>query len=134
MQLHISPSLRHVTVFPSKGFKEFIKVKVASKRVSYRMLFYSLLVFTFLLRFVFVLTAVDGIDGENKCTTIGTLLAPFSLCHMHLHTHTHKITIICRHGQKDTNRCTSGSETRRVDKARIFHISKHIIILQILKY
>lgn len=73
MQLHISPSLRHVTVFPSKGFKEFIKVKVASRRVSYRMLFYSLLFFTFLLRFVFVLTAVDGIDGENKCSTIGCL-------------------------------------------------------------
>lgn len=87
MQLHISPSLRHVTVFPSKGFKEFIKVKVASKRVSYRMLFYSLLVFTFLLRFVFVLTAVDGIDGENKCTTIGTLLAPFSLSHALTYTH-----------------------------------------------
>ncbi|WVY99532.1 hypothetical protein V8G54_025602 [Vigna mungo] len=73
MQLHISPSLRHVTVFPSKGFKEFIKVKVASRRVSYRMLFYFLLFFTFLLRFVFVLTAVDGIDGENKCSTIGCL-------------------------------------------------------------
>ncbi|ESW21688.1 hypothetical protein PHAVU_005G091200 [Phaseolus vulgaris] len=73
MQLHISPSLRHVTVFPGKGFKEFIKVKVASRRVSYRMLFYFLLFFTFLLRFVFVLTAVDGIDGENKCSTIGCL-------------------------------------------------------------
>ncbi|KAK7324649.1 hypothetical protein VNO77_28378 [Canavalia gladiata] len=73
MQLHISPSLRHVTVFPGKGFKEFIKVKIASRRVSYRMLFYSLLFFTFLLRFVFVLTAVDGIDGENKCSTIGCL-------------------------------------------------------------
>ncbi|KAL2331570.1 hypothetical protein Fmac_019151 [Flemingia macrophylla] len=73
MQLHISPSLRHVTVFPSKGFKEFIKVKVASRRVSYRMLFYSLLFFTFLLRFVFVLASVDGIDGENKCSTIGCL-------------------------------------------------------------
>ena len=89
MQLHISPSLRHVTVFPSKGFKEFIKVKVASRRVSYRMLFYSLLFFTFLLRFVFVLTSVDGIDGENKCTTIGTLLAPFSLSHALTHTDTH---------------------------------------------
>ncbi|XP_014522050.1 probable galacturonosyltransferase 12 [Vigna radiata var. radiata] len=73
MQLHISPSLRHVTVFPSKGFKEFIKVKIASRRLSYRMLFYFLLFFTFLLRFVFVLTAVDGIDGENKCSTIGCL-------------------------------------------------------------
>ncbi|XP_057729535.1 probable galacturonosyltransferase 12 [Arachis stenosperma] len=74
MQLHISPSLRHVTVLPGKGLKEFIKVKVASRRVSYRMLFYSLLFFTFLLRFVFVLTSVDGIDGgETKCSTIGCL-------------------------------------------------------------
>ncbi|CAJ2659995.1 unnamed protein product [Trifolium pratense] len=72
-KLHISPSLRHVTVLPGKGLKEFIKVKAVSKRLSYRMMFYSLLFFTFLLRFVFVLTAVDGIDGENKCSTIGCL-------------------------------------------------------------
>ncbi|KAL0311060.1 UNVERIFIED_CONTAM: putative galacturonosyltransferase 12 [Sesamum angustifolium] len=37
MQLHISPSLRHVTVLPSKGFREFIKVKIGSRRLSYRM-------------------------------------------------------------------------------------------------
>ncbi|KAL0362270.1 UNVERIFIED_CONTAM: putative galacturonosyltransferase 12 [Sesamum calycinum] len=73
MQLHISPSLRHVTVLPSKGFREFIKVKIGSRRLSYRMVFYSLLVFTFLLRFVFVLTAVDHIEGETKCTTLGCL-------------------------------------------------------------
>ncbi|RVW94783.1 putative galacturonosyltransferase 12 [Vitis vinifera] len=73
MQLHISPSLRHVTVLPGKGVREFIKVKVGSRRVSYRMVFYSLLFFTFLLRFVFVLTAVDTIDGETKCSTIGCL-------------------------------------------------------------
>ncbi|KAK9268512.1 hypothetical protein L1049_000265 [Liquidambar formosana] len=74
MQLHISPSLRHVTVFPSgKGVREFIKVKVGSRKVSYRMVFYSLLFFTFLLRFVFVLTAMDTIDGESKCSTIGCL-------------------------------------------------------------
>ncbi|KAI4322828.1 hypothetical protein L6164_022484 [Bauhinia variegata] len=73
MQLHISPSLRHVTVLPGKGFKEFIKVKVATRWPSYRMLFYSLLFFTFLVRFAFVLAAVDGIDGENKCSTIGCI-------------------------------------------------------------
>ncbi|KAK2984787.1 hypothetical protein RJ640_004612 [Escallonia rubra] len=73
MQLHISPSLRHVTVLPGKGVREFIKVKVGSRRLSYRMVFYSLLFFTFLLRFVFVLTAVDTIDGERKCSTIGCL-------------------------------------------------------------
>ncbi|KAJ1441915.1 Nucleotide-diphospho-sugar transferase [Sesbania bispinosa] len=73
MQLQISPSLRHVTVLPGKGLKEFIKVRIASRRLSYRMLFYSLLFFTFLLRFVFVMTAVDSIDSENKCSTIGCL-------------------------------------------------------------
>ncbi|CAA3011634.1 probable galacturonosyltransferase 12 [Olea europaea subsp. europaea] len=79
MQLHISPSLRHVTVLPGKGVREFIKVKIGSRRLSYRMVFYSLLFFTFLLRFVFVLTAVNSIDGETKCSTLGCLgkkLAP----------------------------------------------------------
>ncbi|XP_039129914.1 probable galacturonosyltransferase 12 [Dioscorea cayenensis subsp. rotundata] len=71
MQLHISPSLRHVTVFPGKGVREFIKVKVTSRRPSYRMVFYSLLFVTFLLRFVFVLTAMDTIEGETQCTSLG---------------------------------------------------------------
>ncbi|XP_031105717.1 probable galacturonosyltransferase 12 [Ipomoea triloba] len=71
MQLHISPSLRHVTVLPTKGVKEFIKFRIVSRRVSFRVVFYSLLLFTFLLRFVFLLTAVDTIDGESKCSGIG---------------------------------------------------------------
>ncbi|KAL3850818.1 hypothetical protein ACJIZ3_012700 [Penstemon smallii] len=74
MQLHISPSLRHVTLLPAKGVREFIKVKIGSRKLSYRMVFYSLLLFTFLLRFVFVLTAIDTIDGESKCSTIDSLL------------------------------------------------------------
>ncbi|KAL9147441.1 hypothetical protein ABFS82_13G173600 [Erythranthe guttata] len=73
MQLHISPSLRHVTLLPSKGVREFIKVKIGSRRLSYRMVFYSVLFFTFLLRFVFVLTAVETIDGETKCSSLGCL-------------------------------------------------------------
>lgn len=76
MQLHISPSLRHVTVFPGKGVREFIKVKVTSRRPSYRMVFYSLLFVTFLLRFVFVLTAMDTIEGETQCTSLGTTILP----------------------------------------------------------
>ncbi|KMS98526.1 hypothetical protein BVRB_4g092170 [Beta vulgaris subsp. vulgaris] len=79
MQLHISPSLRHVTVFPGKGVREFIKVKAGSKRFSYRMVLYSLLFFTFLLRFVFVMTAVETIDGQRNCSSLGCLgkrLAP----------------------------------------------------------
>ncbi|XXG69279.1 hypothetical protein AAC387_Pa06g2191 [Persea americana] len=73
MQLHISPSLRHVTVLPGKGVRDFIKVKVASRRVSYRTVFYSVLFLTFMLRFVFVLTAMDTIDGESKCSSIGCM-------------------------------------------------------------
>ncbi|OIW03165.1 hypothetical protein TanjilG_11802 [Lupinus angustifolius] len=72
MQLHIS-SLRHFTLLQGKGLKEFIKVKVGSRRISYKMLFYSLLFCTFLLKFLFVLTSLDGIDGENNCSTVGCL-------------------------------------------------------------
>ncbi|PKU59767.1 putative galacturonosyltransferase 14 [Dendrobium catenatum] len=71
MQLHISPSLRHVTVLPGKGVREFIKVKVASRKLSYRMVFYFLLFLTFMLRFVFVLTAMETIEGENECSSLG---------------------------------------------------------------
>lgn len=53
--------------------RDFIKVKVSSRRVSYRTVFYSVLFLTFMLRFVFVLTAMDTIDGENKCSSIGTM-------------------------------------------------------------
>ncbi|XP_028548413.1 probable galacturonosyltransferase 12 [Dendrobium catenatum] len=70
MQLHISPSLRHVTVLPGKGVREFIKVKVASRKLSYRMVFYFLLFLTFMLRFVFVLTAMETIEGENECSSL----------------------------------------------------------------
>ncbi|KAL4554902.1 hypothetical protein LXL04_037511 [Taraxacum kok-saghyz] len=71
MQLHISPSLRHVTLLPPKGVREFIKVKVGSRRLSYRMLFYSLLLFTFLLRFIYVFSTVDTIDDQTKCSSVG---------------------------------------------------------------
>ncbi|KAJ8428674.1 hypothetical protein Cgig2_006348 [Carnegiea gigantea] len=74
MQLHISPSLRHVTVLPGKGVREFIKVKVGSRRFSYKMVLYFLLFFTFLLRFVFVMTAVRTIDhDQTRCSSIGCL-------------------------------------------------------------
>lgn len=72
MQLHISPSMRHVTVFPGKGVRDFIKVKVTPRKLSYRMVFYSLLFVTLLLRFVFVLTAIDTIEGETDCSSLGT--------------------------------------------------------------
>ncbi|KAI3675521.1 hypothetical protein L1987_85111 [Smallanthus sonchifolius] len=73
MQLHISPSLRHITVMTGKGVKEFIKVKVGSRKLSYKTLFYSLLLFTFLMRFAYVLSSVDTIDDHTRCSTIGCL-------------------------------------------------------------
>ncbi|KAG6577440.1 putative galacturonosyltransferase 12, partial [Cucurbita argyrosperma subsp. sororia] len=74
MAIVLSASLKYrPSVLPGQGVREYIKVKVASRRVSCRMLIYSLLFFTFLLRFVFVLTAVDTIDGESKCSTLGCL-------------------------------------------------------------
>ncbi|KAK4782541.1 hypothetical protein SAY86_016643 [Trapa natans] len=78
MQLHVSPSLRHVTVLPGKGVKEFINVKIGSRRVSYRVMFYMLLFSTFLLRFLFVMTTVEGIEGESKCSIgcLGKRLGP----------------------------------------------------------
>lgn len=80
MQLHISPSLRHVTVVTGKGLREFIKVKVGSRRFSYQMMFYSLLFFTFLLRFVFVLSTVDTIDGDpSPCSSLGKLFLSLPL-------------------------------------------------------
>ncbi|EPS70108.1 hypothetical protein M569_04651 [Genlisea aurea] len=72
MKLHMSPSLRkHIGVLPTKGLKEFVKVKAGgSRRWSYGAAFYSFLFFVLVLRFMFLLTAVDG---ETKCSVIGCL-------------------------------------------------------------
>ncbi|WJX74345.1 polygalacturonate 4-alpha-galacturonosyltransferase [Trifolium repens] len=72
---HLSPrfSLLSIAIFcgsaKGKGLREFIKMRTASRRFAYQMLFYSLLFFLFLLGFVFVLTAVGSIDDKNKCST-----------------------------------------------------------------
>ncbi|XP_074569106.1 putative galacturonosyltransferase 12 [Curcuma longa] len=79
MQFHISSSMRQVTVLPGKGGRELIKWKVASRRLSYKMVFYSLLFMTFMFRFIFVLTAMDSIEGDTKCSSLGCMgkrLAP----------------------------------------------------------
>ncbi|CAN7038993.1 unnamed protein product [Brassica rapa subsp. trilocularis] len=77
MQLHISPSLRHVTVVKGKGLREFIKVKVGSRRFSYQMILLYICrhatSFTFLLRLVFVLSTVDTIDGASPCSSLACL-------------------------------------------------------------
>lgn len=70
MQLHISPSLRHISISSSNGFRDFMKVKGATRRFSYRSILYSILILAFLLRFVFILTALASLEGENNCSSL----------------------------------------------------------------
>ncbi|KAJ0243564.1 galacturonosyltransferase 14 [Hirschfeldia incana] len=66
MQLHISPSMRSITISSSS--------KVASARhISYRTLFHTILILAFLLPFVFILTALVTLEGANKCSSIDCL-------------------------------------------------------------
>ena len=64
MQLHISPSMRSITISSSK---------VAARHISYRTLFHTILILAFLLPFVFILTALVTLEGANKCSSIGKI-------------------------------------------------------------
>ncbi|CAH8327700.1 unnamed protein product [Eruca vesicaria subsp. sativa] len=64
MQLHISPSMRSITISSSK---------VAARHISYRTLFHTILILAFLLPFVFILTALVTLEGANKCSSIDCL-------------------------------------------------------------
>ncbi|GLJ32162.1 hypothetical protein SUGI_0647510 [Cryptomeria japonica] len=79
MQLHISPSLRHISIYTTNGFWGFMKGKGAARHVKYRNLLYCVLIFIFLMRFVFILAALASLDGTNDCTSlvcIGKKLGP----------------------------------------------------------
>ncbi|XP_058184804.1 probable galacturonosyltransferase 13 isoform X2 [Rhododendron vialii] len=63
MQLHISPSMRSITISSSSnGFVDLMKIKVAARHISYRTLFHTILILAFLLPFVFILTAVVTLE------------------------------------------------------------------------
>eukprot|EP01018_Ginkgo_biloba_P035282 Gb_33416 [translate_table: standard] len=73
MQVQISPSMTRITISTTNGFLDFVKVKVAARHLSYRTLFYSVLILAFLLPFVFILTAVITLEDEENCTSLDCL-------------------------------------------------------------
>ncbi|MBA0589484.1 hypothetical protein Gorai_018230, partial [Gossypium raimondii] len=73
MQLHISPSMRSITISSNNGFTDLMKIKVAARHISYRTLFHTILIVAFLLPFVFILTALVTLEGANKCSSFGIL-------------------------------------------------------------
>lgn len=83
MQLHISPSMRSITISSSSscdtnsnnGFIfDLMKIKVAARHISYTTIFHTVLLLAFLLPFVFILTALVTLEGVNKCSSLGTYL------------------------------------------------------------
>ncbi|KAH7277609.1 hypothetical protein KP509_39G059100 [Ceratopteris richardii] len=73
MQVHISHSMNRITISTSNGFLDFAKVKVAARHLSYRNIFYSMLVLAFLLPFIFIITALMTLENVGKCSTINCL-------------------------------------------------------------
>ncbi|CAI0388302.1 unnamed protein product [Linum tenue] len=76
MQLHISPSMRSITISSSNsngGFIDLMKIKVAARHISYRTLFHTILILAFLLPFVFILTALVTLEGVNNCSSFDCL-------------------------------------------------------------
>eukprot|EP00252_Welwitschia_mirabilis_P009464 TRINITY_DN2205_c0_g1_i1.p1 TRINITY_DN2205_c0_g1~~TRINITY_DN2205_c0_g1_i1.p1 ORF type:complete len:539 (+),score=45.55 TRINITY_DN2205_c0_g1_i1:107-1723(+) len=65
MQLHISPSLKHITVSNSGSHS---KLK-AARRFSFRNIFYWVL-FIFVLRFFFIISALANLEGQSHCTNL----------------------------------------------------------------
>ncbi|KAH8971409.1 hypothetical protein BDL97_02G140100 [Sphagnum fallax] len=71
MQVHISPSMRRITVSTTTGFLDPMKIKGAARYLSYRCLFWTMLLLVFLLPFVFITSALVTLEGANKCSSIG---------------------------------------------------------------
>ncbi|KAI4320397.1 hypothetical protein MLD38_033883 [Melastoma candidum] len=69
MQLHLSPSMRSITISSSSGSGNngkvagLMKIKVAARHFSYGTLFQIILLLAILLPFVFILTAVGTLEG-----------------------------------------------------------------------
>lgn len=73
MQVHISPSMRTITISTSNGFLDFMKVKVAARHLSYRTIFYTMLMLAVLLPFIFILMALVKLEGVDKCSSLDCL-------------------------------------------------------------
>ncbi|XP_057823249.2 probable galacturonosyltransferase 13 [Cryptomeria japonica] len=75
MQVHISPSMRSITISTSNGFLDFMKAKGAARHLSFRTLLHTMLVLAFLLPFIFILTALVTLEGVNKCSSFSDCLS-----------------------------------------------------------
>jgi alpha-1,4-galacturonosyltransferase len=53
-----------------------MKIKGAARYLSYRCLFWTMLLLVFLLPFVFITSALVTLEGANKCSSIGMRSAP----------------------------------------------------------
>eukprot|EP00253_Pinus_taeda_P001976 PITA_01976 len=79
MQVHISPSMRRITISTTNGFLDFTKVKGAARHLSYRRIFSTILILACLFPFLFILTAVVTLEGVNICSSldcVGRRLGP----------------------------------------------------------
>ncbi|KAG0584721.1 hypothetical protein KC19_3G230300 [Ceratodon purpureus] len=70
MQVHISPSMRRITISTSPGFLDPLKMKGAARYLSYRCLFWTILSLAFFLPFLFITTALVTLDGVHNCTSL----------------------------------------------------------------
>ncbi|KAG6551342.1 hypothetical protein Mapa_007128 [Marchantia paleacea] len=77
MQVHISPSMRRITISTTNGFLDPMKLKGAVRYLSYRCLFWTILILVFLLPFLFITTMIATLEGANKCTSIYCLTRKF---------------------------------------------------------
>ncbi|CAK9189893.1 unnamed protein product [Sphagnum troendelagicum] len=72
MQVHISPNMRRITISTTPVFLDPMKMKLGAARyLSYRCLFWTMLLLVFLLPFTFITSAVVTLEGANKCSSIG---------------------------------------------------------------
>lgn len=71
MQVHISPSMRRITISTSPGFLDPLKMKSAARYMSYRCLFWTILSLAFFLPFLFITTALVKLEGVHNCTSLG---------------------------------------------------------------
>ncbi|KAK8334821.1 hypothetical protein V6Z12_A09G012200 [Gossypium hirsutum] len=73
MQLQVSLSMRIITISNNNVFIDLMKITVAATHISYRTLFHTILILTFLLPFSFILTAFFTLEGVDKCSSFDCL-------------------------------------------------------------
>ncbi|CAM6113351.1 unnamed protein product [Calypogeia fissa] len=77
MQVHISPSMRRITISTTNGFFDPMKLKGAARYLSYRCLFWTILALVFLLPLAGIYTMIASLEGADTCTGIYCLTRKF---------------------------------------------------------